>query len=116
VIFGKGPGGQSVPHDADGHAPMWKKKSIFWDLPYLKFLDVRSAINVMPVTKNLCVNSMMNRLPSRICLTIEMLAFLFLIDAWMKEIDDAVDTHSFYIDPNTYFQSHLNIACMHCIP
>jgi hypothetical protein len=29
VIFGKGPGVQSVPHDADGHPPMWKKKSIF---------------------------------------------------------------------------------------
>ena len=30
VIFGKGPGGQSVPNDvATGHAPMWKKKSIF---------------------------------------------------------------------------------------
>ena len=29
LIFGKGPGGQSVPKDADGHAPMWKKKSIF---------------------------------------------------------------------------------------
>ena len=25
VIFGKGPGGQSVPNDADGHVPMWKK-------------------------------------------------------------------------------------------
>ena len=35
VIFGKGPGGQSVPNDvATGHAPMWKKKSIFWELPY----------------------------------------------------------------------------------
>jgi hypothetical protein len=34
VIFGKGHGGQSVPHDADGHAPMWKKKSIFWELEY----------------------------------------------------------------------------------
>jgi hypothetical protein len=34
VIFGKGPGEQSVPHDADGHAPMWKKKSIFWELEY----------------------------------------------------------------------------------
>ena len=33
VIFGKGPGGQSVPNDADGRAPMWKKKPIFWDLP-----------------------------------------------------------------------------------
>jgi hypothetical protein len=56
VIFGKGPGGQSVPHDADGHAPMWKKKSIFWELEYWKFLEVRSTIDVMHVTKNLCVN------------------------------------------------------------
>ena len=56
VTFGKGPGSQSVPNDANGHAPMWKKKSIFWDLPYLKFLQVRSAIDVMHVTKNLCVN------------------------------------------------------------
>src|SRR3954466_8769639 len=56
VVFGKGPGGKSVPHDADGHAPMWKKKSIFWDLPYWKDLEVRSAIDVMHVTKNLCVN------------------------------------------------------------
>ena len=35
---------------------MWKKKSIFWDLPYWKDLEVRSAIDVMHVTKNLCVN------------------------------------------------------------
>ena len=34
VIFGKGPGGLAVPNDVEGHAPMWKKKSIFWDLPY----------------------------------------------------------------------------------
>ena len=34
---------------------MWKKKSIFWDLPYWKDLEVRSAIDVMHVTKNLCV-------------------------------------------------------------
>src|SRR3954465_14805658 len=56
VIFGKGRGGQSVPHDVDGHVPMWKKKSIFWELPYWKFLEVHSAIDVMHVTKNLCVN------------------------------------------------------------
>jgi hypothetical protein len=57
VIFGKGPGGQSVPNDdVTGHAPMWKKKSIFWDLPYWKVLEVRSSIDVMHVTKNLCVN------------------------------------------------------------
>ena len=53
VIFGKGPGGQSVPNDTDGRPPMWKKKSIFWDLPYWKDLEVRSAIDVMHVTKNL---------------------------------------------------------------
>ena len=56
VIFGKGPGGQSVPRGVDGHAPMWKKKSIFWELEYWKVLDVRSAIDVMHVTKNVCVN------------------------------------------------------------
>ena len=28
VIFGKGPGGQPIPKDADRRAPMWKKKSI----------------------------------------------------------------------------------------
>ena len=57
VIFGKGTGGQSVPKDvATGHAPMWKKKSIFWELPYWKVLEVRSSIDVMHVTKNLCVN------------------------------------------------------------
>jgi hypothetical protein len=35
---------------------MWKKKSIFWELEYWKFLEVRSVIDVMHVTKNLCVN------------------------------------------------------------
>jgi hypothetical protein len=29
LIFGKGPSSLSVPNDASGHAPMWKKKSIF---------------------------------------------------------------------------------------
>jgi hypothetical protein len=56
LIFGKGLSNQSVLNDASGHAPMWKKKSIFWELPYWKFLEVRSAINVMHVTKNLSVN------------------------------------------------------------
>jgi hypothetical protein len=56
VIFGKGLGSQSVPNDANGHAPMWKKKSILWELPYWKFLEVCSTINVMHMTKNLCVN------------------------------------------------------------
>ena len=56
VIFGKRPGGQPIPKDADGRAPMWKKESIFWDLPYWKYLEVRSSIDVMHVMKNLCVN------------------------------------------------------------
>jgi hypothetical protein len=29
VVFEKGPGSQPVPNDANGHALMWKKKSIF---------------------------------------------------------------------------------------
>ena len=56
VVFGKGPGGQPVLNDADGRAPMWKKKSIFWDLPYWKDLEVRSSIDVMHVMKNLSIN------------------------------------------------------------
>jgi hypothetical protein len=34
VVFGKGPGSQPVSNDANGHAPIWKKKYIFWELPY----------------------------------------------------------------------------------
>ncbi|XP_071680518.1 uncharacterized protein [Lolium perenne] len=56
VIFGKVPGGRSVPNDAAGHAAMWKKKYIFWQLPYWKVLEVCSSIDVMHETKNLCVN------------------------------------------------------------
>jgi hypothetical protein len=56
VIFGKSLGRQPVPNNADGHAPMWKKKSIFWELEYWKVLEVRSAIDVMHLMKNLCVN------------------------------------------------------------
>jgi hypothetical protein len=33
VVFGKGPDGEPVQNYANGHTPMWKKKSIFWDLP-----------------------------------------------------------------------------------
>ena len=29
VVFEKGQGSESIPKDAKGHAPMWKKKSIF---------------------------------------------------------------------------------------
>ena len=54
VVFGKGSGSQPVPNE-NGKAPMWKK-SIFWDLPYWEVLDVRHAIDVMHITKNVCVN------------------------------------------------------------
>ena len=30
VVFGKGRGSKQVPNDENGHAPMWKKKSILW--------------------------------------------------------------------------------------
>nr|AAX95309.1 Transposase family tnp2, putative [Oryza sativa Japonica Group]ABA93248.1 transposon protein, putative, CACTA, En/Spm sub-class [Oryza sativa Japonica Group] len=55
VVFGKGPGSQHIESE-DGHAAMWKMNSIFWELPYWEFLDVRHAIDVMHLTKNLCVN------------------------------------------------------------
>ena len=53
VVFGKGPDSRSVQSD-DGRPPMWKK-SIFWDLPYWEVLEVHHAIDVMHLTKNLCV-------------------------------------------------------------
>jgi hypothetical protein len=40
VVFGKGGGSEPVLHDANRHAPMWKKKSIFWELPYWEILEV----------------------------------------------------------------------------
>ena len=55
VVFEKAHGSEPIPNDADGHAPMWKK-SIFWKLPYWQVLEVHSAIDVMHLTKNLCVN------------------------------------------------------------
>ncbi|XP_066161895.1 uncharacterized protein [Oryza sativa Japonica Group] len=38
VVFGKGPGSQHIESE-DGHEAMWKKNSIFWELPYWEFLD-----------------------------------------------------------------------------
>ena len=56
VVFGKGRGSQQIPNDESGHASMWKKKSILWELPYREVLEVRNTIDVMHLTKNLCVN------------------------------------------------------------
>ena len=50
----KGPGSQPVPNN--DHAAMWKKKSIFWELPYWEVLETRNAIDVMHLMKNLYVN------------------------------------------------------------
>jgi hypothetical protein len=56
VVFGKSDSSECVPPDANGCVPMWKKKSIFWELPYWEILNVRNAIDMMHLTKNLCVN------------------------------------------------------------
>jgi len=56
VVFGKGRGIQQVTNDENRHAPMWKKKSILWELPYWEVLEVCDAIDMMHLTKNLCVN------------------------------------------------------------
>jgi hypothetical protein len=33
---------------------LWKKQSIFWELPYWKGLDIHHSIDVMHVEKNVC--------------------------------------------------------------
>jgi hypothetical protein len=55
VVFGKGPGSRLVPN-VDGRAAVWKKKSIFWHLPYWEVLEICNTIDVMHLTNNLCVN------------------------------------------------------------
>ena len=55
-MFGKGRGSQPVPNNENGLAPMWKKKSILWELLYWEALEVCNTIDVMHLTKNLCVN------------------------------------------------------------
>jgi hypothetical protein len=37
-----------------GEDDMWKKQSIFWELPYWKDLDGRHSNDVMHVEKNVC--------------------------------------------------------------
>ena len=53
VVFEKGRGSQQVPNDESGRAPMWKKKSILWELPYWEILEVRNAIDVMHLKKKI---------------------------------------------------------------
>jgi hypothetical protein len=33
---------------------MWKKRSVFWELPYWKDLDVCHSIDVLHIEKNAC--------------------------------------------------------------
>ncbi|XP_068472457.1 uncharacterized protein [Phaseolus vulgaris] len=47
VVFGK------TQNKATG-SNIWKKRSIFFDLPYWRVLDVRHCIDVMHVEKNVC--------------------------------------------------------------
>ena len=51
VVLEKGPYSTKIP--AGQHTPMWKKISIFWLLPYWKYLMVQHAIDVMHVEKNM---------------------------------------------------------------
>jgi Transposase family tnp2 len=33
---------------------VWKKKSVFWELPYWPYLDVRHCLDEMHIIKNIC--------------------------------------------------------------
>ncbi|CAL2237917.1 unnamed protein product [Prunus armeniaca] len=47
--------GEEVLHMVeDGHRVCWKKKSIFFDLEYWKYLPVRHVLDVMHIEKNVC--------------------------------------------------------------
>jgi hypothetical protein len=37
-----------------GEDDIWKKQSIFWELPYWKDLDIHHSIDVMHIEKNVC--------------------------------------------------------------
>ncbi|XXG77568.1 hypothetical protein AAC387_Pa08g1698 [Persea americana] len=50
--FGKHSSNKKRPHDPEDLN--WKKKSIFYELPYFKKLKVRHNIDVMHVEKNIC--------------------------------------------------------------
>jgi hypothetical protein len=50
VVLGKR---KRTDKNTEGDA-MWKKQSIFWELPYQKDLDVHHSIDVMYVKKNVC--------------------------------------------------------------
>ncbi|KAL4563659.1 hypothetical protein LXL04_027704 [Taraxacum kok-saghyz] len=46
IVFGKS--------SKSGQIDNWKKRSIFWELPYWEKLDVRHCLDVMQIEKNVC--------------------------------------------------------------
>ena len=48
VILGKGKGSKQAPNHS-----LFKKKSIFFELPYWEFLHIRHALDGMHITKNM---------------------------------------------------------------
>ncbi|CAL8992413.1 unnamed protein product [Prunus brigantina] len=55
--------GEEVLHMVeDGDRVCWKKKSIFFDLEYWKYLPVRHALDVMHIEKNVCDSIIDSRL------------------------------------------------------
>ncbi|KAL4561270.1 hypothetical protein LXL04_033434 [Taraxacum kok-saghyz] len=46
IVFGKS--------SKSGQIDNWKKRSIFWELPYWEKLDVRHCLDVMHIEKNVC--------------------------------------------------------------
>ncbi|XP_052621656.1 uncharacterized protein LOC128127253 [Lactuca sativa] len=62
ITFGKTKGKGKRKHKRNGKdkgtTPLenniWKKRSIFWDLPYWKHLQVRHCLDIMHIEKNVC--------------------------------------------------------------
>jgi len=46
--------GKTQKKNPSSDSNIWKKRSIFFDLPYWSDLDVRHCIDVMHVEKNVC--------------------------------------------------------------
>ncbi|XP_074278631.1 uncharacterized protein LOC141602226 [Silene latifolia] len=58
------------PYKRTNNGTLYKKKSIFWDLPYWKHLSVRHCIDVMHVEKNVC-DSIIGTLLNIICKVVD---------------------------------------------
>jgi hypothetical protein len=59
VVLGKGPGSSLKKTPM---TQVFKKKSVFWQLPYWEILSVRHCIDVMHIEKNVC-ESILGTLP-----------------------------------------------------